>query len=222
MAGESEYPLRPEFFRRADDSADANFYAVPRLVTHIDDFAIDAACRFYGATLPAGGMILDLMSSWVSHLPDEISYGGVAGLGMNEAELAENRRLTEIVVQDLNAEPALPWPDATFDGAVVTVSVQYLVRPVEVFAQVGRVLKPGAPFIVTFSNRCFPTKAVAVWQMLDDRSHAQLVGMYFGLSGAFAQAEAYDLSPDPGHSDPMYAVVGRALPLPERTPPRLA
>jgi SAM-dependent methyltransferase len=212
------YPFQAAHFQRADETTDANFYTTPRLVTHIDDGAIAAATAFYRAQLPAGGRLLDLMSSWVSHLPGDVDYGGIAGLGMNGPELDANPRLTERVVQDLNADPILPWRDATFDGAIVTVSVQYLTRPVEVFAEVGRVLKENAPFIVTFSNRCFPTKAVAIWRMLGDKDHAQLLGMYFRLSGGFAQAEAFDLSPNPGASDPLYAVMARALPVDARAP----
>jgi SAM-dependent methyltransferase len=131
---------------------------------------------------------------------------------MNAIELDNNPLLTERVVQDLNRDPRLPWDDGTFDGAVVTVSVQYLVRPVEVFAEVGRVLKPGAPFIVTFSNRCFPTKAVAVWQHLTDDGHGRLVALYFALSGAFTEYEAFDLSPAPGRSDGACAAPRRAAP----------
>jgi SAM-dependent methyltransferase len=204
-------PLRPEHFRRYDESADAAFYEFPRLVTHIDDAAIAAATAFYRQLVPAGGRVLDLMSSWISHLPDDVDYAHVAGLGMNEQELAANPRLHERVVQDLNADPALPWPDAHFDAAIISVSVQYLVRPAEVFAEIGRVLVPGGPLAVTFSNRCFPTKAVAVWQMLDDRGHAELIGLYFRLSGAFGQPRAHDLSPEPGRSDPLFAVVAKAL-----------
>ncbi len=203
-------PLRPEHFRRYDETDDALFYAQPRLVTHIDDEAIAAVTAFYRAQLPAGGRILDLMTSWVSHLPRDITYGAVSGLGMNRDELDANPVLTERVIQDLNEEPRLPWDDATFDGAIVTVSVQYLAHPAEVFAEVGRVLKRGAPFVVTFSNRCFPTKAIAAWQMLDDAGHGELVGLYFRLSGRFGAATAYDLSPSPGRSDPLFAVMAYA------------
>ncbi|MGD9935589.1 MAG: class I SAM-dependent methyltransferase [Dehalococcoidia bacterium] len=211
MTAGGESPLRPEHFQRADDTDDAAFYAIPRLVTHIDDAAIGAATAFYRDLLPAGGRILDLMSSWVSHLPADADYSHVAGLGMNSEELAANARLHERVVQDLNTEPLLPWGSGSFDAAIVTVSVQYLVRPVEVFAEVGRVLKPGAPFAVLYSNRCFPTKAVAAWQMLDAGGHADLIGLYFRLSQAFGPPAAYDLSPRPGASDPLYAVVAGKL-----------
>ena len=122
--------LPAEAFRRADESPDGGFYAAPRLVTHIDDAAVAAVTQLYRDLLPPGGAVLDLMSSWVSHLPDEVAYGRVAGLGMNADELAANPRLTERHVQDLNADPRLPYGDAEFDAAVCCVSVQYLVRPV--------------------------------------------------------------------------------------------
>ncbi len=204
-------PFRPDHFRRVDETTDVLFYSVPRLVTHIDDEAIAAATRFYGEMLPEGEPILDLMSSWVSHLPKTKQYGSVTGLGMNAEELAANPRLASFVVQDLNREPRLPFPDRAFGGAVVTVSVQYLTSPVEVFAEVGRVLRPGGPFIVTYSNRCFPTKAVAMWQALNDHEHADLIAMYFQHSGAFGVPLAYDLSPNPGRTDPLFAVLARAV-----------
>lgn len=203
----ADSPLREEHFRRYDESPDDQFYREPRLVTHVDDAAVAAATAFYRDLLRAGGRVLDLMSSWVSHLPPDAEYAAVAGLGMNAAELDANPRLTERVVQDLNVTPALPWEDGSFDSAIVTVSVQYLTRPAEVFAEVGRVLVPGGPFAVLYSNRCFPTKAVAVWQALGSQEHADLIGLYFRLSGAFEQPQAYDLSPNPGQSDPLYAVV---------------
>ena len=204
-----ESPLRREHFRRQDESDDTQFYREPRLVTHIDDAAIAALTAFYGKMIRPGSLVLDLMTSWVSHLPPELPLQGVAGLGMNARELAENPVLTERVIQDLNANPALPWADDTFDAAIVTVSVQYLTSPAAVFAEVSRVLKPSAPFAVAYSNRCFPTKAVAVWQVLNSREHAELVGLYFRLSGGFGPPQAHDISPDSGH-DPMFVVVAHA------------
>lgn len=202
--------LRPEFFQRVDESPDPDFYREPRLVTHVDDAAIASLTRFYGQLIPDGSRVLDLMSSWISHLPEGKPLAGVAGLGMNLVELENNPVLTERIVQDLNANPRLPWEDATFDAAVVTVSIQYLTSPVDVFREVGRVLKPGSPFAVAYSNRCFPTKAVRIWQSLGDRDHAELIALYFRLSGAFDQAQAYDISPESGH-DPMFVVVGRRV-----------
>jgi SAM-dependent methyltransferase len=220
MSGAPEAsPLRPEHFRRFDESPDADFYAFPRLVTHIDDEAIAALTAFHGQLLPPGGRVLDLMSSWISHLPPDVDYSHVAGLGMNQQELDANPRLHERVVQDLNASPLLPWPDASFDAVLITVSVQYLVRPAEVLAEAARVLGPGGSLAITYSNRCFPTKAVAVWQMLDDHEHADLIALYLRLSGGFGSPLAYDLSPNPGVTDPLFAVVAAALPPGERRPP---
>ena len=151
------------------------------------------------------------MSSWVSHLPADVTYGGVTGLGMNKPELEANPVLTRRTLHDLNQDPVLPYDTDEFDGAIISVSVQYLTRPVEVFAEVGRVLKPGAPFAITFSNRMFPTKAVRIWQLFGDEQRANLVALYFELSKAFAKARAFDLSPAPFRSDPVYAVVAEAL-----------
>lgn len=202
--------LPPNYFQRPDESSDEQFYEQARLVTHIDDTAISAVTQLYRELLPAGGAILDLMSSWVSHLPPEISYGRVVGLGMNADELAANPRLDEWLVQNLNRAPQLPFEDGTFDGAAICVSVQYLQRPALVFREIGRVLRPDAPLIVTFSNRCFPTKAVAIWQSLDDRGHGQLVRRYFEEAGNWHTVEVLDRSPRRWRGDPLYAVVGRS------------
>ena len=194
-------------FRRADESDDGLFYATPRLVHHIDEGAQAAVAALYRGLVPEGADVLDLMSSWVSHLPPDLELGRVAGLGMNADELAANPRLTEWAVRDLNADPALPYDDGAFDAALCCVSVQYLTRPAEVFAEVGRVLRPGAPFVVTFSNRCFPTKAVAAWRALDDDGHAALVASYARQSGAFGPAEVAAHRPPGG--DPLIGVVAR-------------
>lgn len=202
-------PLQPQFFRRVDETDDSLFYEQPRLVTHIDDRAIEALTAFYGQVLEGKQSVLDLMSSWISHLPDDAQLERVTGVGLNADELAENPRLTEYIVQDLNADPVLPFEDDSFDAAIVSVSVQYLVRPVEVFAEVGRVLKPGSPFAVAYSNRMFPTKAVAIWQQLGDIERADLIGLYFRLSGAFEDMRAFNISPGPG-ADPVFVVVAKA------------
>jgi hypothetical protein len=191
----TQTPFPERSFERADESPDTRFYEQPRLVNHIDDYAIAAVGEAYRQFLPAGGDFLDLMSSWVSHFPADMAIGSLTGHGMNMVELANNPRLSKSFVQDLNADPTLPLDDNAFDGVVICVSVQYLTRPVEVFAEIGRVLKPGAPLIVAFSNRCFPTKAVALWQSLDDAGHAQLVSVYANRAGCFDEPEAFDFSP---------------------------
>lgn len=197
----------PDAFAKHDRDADPLFYAQPRFVTHIDAAAIAAVTDLYRAVVPAGGDILDLMSSWVSHLPDEVAYASVIGHGLNAAELAANPRLTRHFVQDLNAEPRL-LPDASsIDAALICVSVQYLQQPVAVLSELARVLRPGAPVVVSFSNRCFPTKAVAIWNALDGAGHAQLVGLYLQRAG-FAQVEGRVLKPAGGPGDPLTAVIG--------------
>ena len=204
----TEPTFSSEIFRRQDESADERFYDFPRFVTHIDVQAIEAVTELYREFFSIGGAILDLMSSWVSHLPKEISFSRVAGLGMNAEELNANPRLTESVVQSLNTEPHLPFGAAEFDGAVICVSVQYLTRPIEVFREIARVLKEDAPLVVTFSNRCFPTKAVFAWNALDDDGHIALVSEYFAASESYDEIEIRRHQLRGG--DPLFGVIGRA------------
>ena len=201
--------LPPEAFRREDEAPDEVFYRAPRLVTHIDAGAIAAVTQLYRENFPPGGAVLDLMSSWISHLPREAAYGRVAGLGMNAEELAANPRLTEWLVHDLNRDPRLPYGDAEFDGAGLCVSIDYLTQPVAVLREAGRVLKPGAPLVITFSNRCFPTKAVAIWHQLDNAGHVALVARLLAEAGNWEAVTTLDRSPR-GWGDPLFAVVGRA------------
>jgi SAM-dependent methyltransferase len=205
-AGGSSFPAG--FFDRVDPGPDTDFYESPRLVTHIDAAAREAVGELY-ETLGISGEVLDLMSSWVSHFRRTPRH--LVGLGLNERELRENRQLSEWVVRDLNDEPRLPFPDGRFDHAVCCVSVDYLVRPIEVFAEVGRVLRPGGRFVVTFSDRCFPTKALRGWLEADDAGHVDIVAAYFRLSGRFGRAKA-DLATDAGDGgDPLYAVWAESL-----------
>jgi SAM-dependent methyltransferase len=199
--GSSAFP--PGFFDRMDPSPDAGFYGPPRLVHHIDDGAVAAVGDLY-AELDVDGRVLDLMSSWVSHFtlpPDEL-----VGLGMNRAELAANPALGEVHVHDLNADPTLPFADGEFDHAVCCVSVDYLVRPLEVFAEVARVLRPGGLFVCTFSNRCFPTKAIRGWLATDDAGHVDIVRRYFELTPGFGPPSSDLRTPQNGPGDPLWGV----------------
>jgi SAM-dependent methyltransferase len=206
-------PFRAEHFRRIDESPDPLFYGPPRLLVHIDDGAIAATGEIYRELLPENGSVLDLMSSYRSHMPADLRLMRLAGLGLNADELSNNPQLTDYVVHDLNADPRLPYDDGEFDGVVLTVSVQYLTRPVEVFQDVARVLRPESPFIVTYSNRMFPTKAVEIWRGLDDRDRASLIATYFKHAGRFGGVQARDCRPSahPGE-DPLFAVWARRLP----------
>ena len=176
----------------------------------IDAAAIAAVTELYREILPPGGAILDLMSGWVSHLPPEIPYSRVVGVGINSRELAENPFLDEWHVQDLNCDPRLPFATAEFDGAAICVAIQHLTRPCEVICEAGRVLKPGAPLIVTFSNRCVPTPAIGCWCLLDDTGHLCLIAQHFVQAGNWCDIRCLDRTP-PGGGDPLYAVIGRSL-----------
>ncbi len=204
----TEQTFSRDFFRRQDESNDLRFYDFPRFVNHIDDAAIAAVTELYREFFPANGAILDLMSSWVSHLPEEIDYRRVAATGMNANELAANPRLSEYVVQNLNENQILPFGDNEFDGAAICVSVQYLIEPLKVFREIARVLKENAPLVVSFSNRCFPTKAVYAWNALDDAGHVELVRQYFIRSGGFGEIETRRHQPRGG--DPLFSIIGRA------------
>jgi SAM-dependent methyltransferase len=204
----SLYP--PNFFRRADESSDSLFCSEPRLVVHIDEHAIAAIGRYFEQALPRNSVLLDLMSSWRSHLPEGFPKQTLAGLGLNAVEMRENPQLDERIVHDLNANPALPFPDARFDAAFVTVSIQYLTRPVEVFREVCRVLRPGTAFHVIYSNRMFPTKAVAVWQYADMEQRARLILSYFHNAGGWEQPDVINISPRlPFPTDPVIIVRSR-------------
>ena len=192
------------FFTRQDESDDTRFYAPARMVTHIDEVAIAAVGELY-VELDVEGHVLDLMSSWISHFderPDELTV-----LGMNEAELANNPMAHHRVVHDLNADPNLPLPDHRYDAVVCCVSVDYLTRPIEVFREVRRVLVPGGPFVCTFSNRVFPTKAIRGWLYSSDEMRVEIVGEYFRRSGGWATLNSQQFL-DGTTSDPLWAVWG--------------
>jgi SAM-dependent methyltransferase len=201
-------PMPQEFFRRMDESDDPLFYSFPRKVVHIDDWAIGTIGEIFEQRLPHNGVLLDLMSSWRSHLPAALGPAAVVGLGLNRAEMEDNPALNEVIVHDLNRNPRLPFADDRFDGAILTVSIQYLIRPVEVFADLGRVMRAGAPFVVSFSNRMFPTKAVWVWQQATESQRVDLVRRYFEVSGSFEEIEAIERHCETGYADPVYAVTG--------------
>ena len=202
--GDGLFP--PGAYEREDESPDGRFYTMVRKVVHIDDGAIAALARLYAEVLPAGGRLLDLMSSWRSHLPP--GDREVIGLGLNAEEMADNPQLTKSIVHDLNRDPRLPFGDGEFDGAMCAVSIQYVTHPVLLFRELHRVLRPGAPFVVSFSNRCFPTKAVAVWLDSTDPQHRMLVRSYFEAAGGWTEVKDEDRSPL-GNGDPLYAVWAR-------------
>lgn len=207
-------------FSREDESDDADFYGMPRLVQHIDDAAIDLIRGIYQRLLGDGMTVLDLMSSWQSHLPGTLKLNRLSGVGLNADELGKNPQLTDFVVLDLNRNHPLPYENGLFDAAICNVSVEYLTDPLRVFKEVGRVLKPEGSFIVTFSNRWFPQKAVTIWKSLHEFERMGLVSEYFFLSGAFEKINTYSARgvprpvqdkyyPEFRYADPVYAVWGK-------------
>ena len=200
-----EYP--ESSFDREDESDDSLFYLEPRLLVHIDDAAINELGKYLFDQLPEGATILDLMSSWRSHIPGNIDIGEVYGLGMNSEEMSNNPQLDHWIVKDINKDPQLPYEENLFDAVMVVVSVQYITDPIEIFKEVNRVLKKNGKFHVVYSNRMFPTKATKIWKVFDDIERASLIGSYFANSGGWSVPNAVNLSPR-GHitSDPLYAV----------------
>lgn len=192
------------FFDRSDETDDGFFYLQPRLVTHIDEGAIAAVGRLY-ERMGIDGRVLDLMGSWISHFstpPKDLTV-----LGMNAEELDANPAATSTVVQDLNINPELPFATDTFDDAVCCVSVDYLAQPLEVFEELSRVLRPGGRFVCTFSNRCFPTKAIRGWHVTDDTGHAEIISQYFRQAGSWSAGPTTEVLVPPGFGgDPLYAV----------------
>lgn len=212
----------PDNMARDDETSDLEFYGKPRFVNHLDTLALSMVESLYGRLIPSGSRVLDLMAGPDSHLARVKGLEHVAGLGLNREELEANGELNEYVIHDLNADSRLPFGDDQFDAVINTVSVDYMTAPLEVFREAARILKPGGLFIVVFSNRMFPPKAVNIWKHMTEKQRVDLVRNYFTLSGRF-RIEGYFEStgkPRPQDdkyydlgipSDPIYAVWGTAL-----------
>jgi SAM-dependent methyltransferase len=214
--------LKPDQRTKLDETADNAFYDYPRFVTHVDDGFIAQLGELYQQRLQPNSRILDLMSSWVSHLPEELALSWVEGHGMNEAELARNPRLNHYFLQNLNENQTLPLADQSFDAVLNTVSVQYLQYPEPVFAELYRILKPGGIVIVSFSNRMFYQKAIAAWRDNSESGRVELVKRYFRSVPGFGTPEVIaKVSAVPpilqmmglGGGDPFYAVIAERMEL---------
>ena len=206
----AEPPFSPEFFEREDESNDSLFYTEPRLLVHIDEQAIAAVSQLFLDLISPESVVLDLMSSWRSHWPQGHPKERMVGLGLNATEMQANPDLDEFVIHNVNEDPVLPFEDESFDVVVITVSVQYLKRPVETFQQVYRILRQDGLLIVTFSNRMFPTKAVRIWKVSTDRGRMGLVAAYLEEAGDFVNVHGDLANPEtspPG--DPIFFVTGR-------------
>jgi SAM-dependent methyltransferase len=210
----SEHP-----FQRQDNRSDRIYYQKPRLVQHLDNRAIQVVKDIHGRLLHKGMRVLDLMSSWKSHLPEDLRLDKLSGLGLNAEELSKNVDLTDWIVHDLNENPELPFKTGSYDAIICTVSVEYLIQPDPVFKEIGRILRPGGVLIVTFSNRWFPEKVINIWKDLHEFERMGLILEYFQHSKKFKDLETYSIRglPRPTNdkyyyeiadSDSIYAVWG--------------
>jgi len=212
--------LKPNQRTKLDDTDDTLFYSYPRFVTHVDEGFIKHLTDLYRERLKPNTRILDMMSSWVSHLPEEMEFAHIEGHGLNEEELGRNSRLDHNFVQDLNKNPKLPLPDGDFDAVLICVSVQYLQYPDAVFSEIHRVLKPGGIAIISFSNRMFYQKAIAAWRDGSESSRVELVKSYFTSVPGFSPPEVITRKSSAPNflqwmgasgGDPFYAVISQRL-----------
>ncbi|MBW4471370.1 MAG: class I SAM-dependent methyltransferase [Stenomitos rutilans HA7619-LM2] len=208
--------LRPDQRTKLDETNDSSFYDQPRFVTHVDEGFIQQLTDLYQERLQPNTRILDLMSSWVSHLPEAIAFAHVEGHGLNGEELARNPRLDHYFVQNLNQEPKLPLEDQSFDAVLNTVSVQYIQYPEAIFSEIHRVLKPGGVTIISFSNRMFYQKAIQAWRDGSEGDRVELVEGYFASVPGFTPPEVIARQSQVlgfmqllgmGGGDPFYAVI---------------
>jgi SAM-dependent methyltransferase len=201
--------LPPDSFVRSDNTDDTAFYARDRMVDHLDSLARKTIEDLVGRLLiEEGPIVLDLMASCDSHIPDSVGASRVVGLGLNERELSSNSALDEFVLHDLNKNPELPFEDETFDAVLCTASVDYMTEPHRVFSEVGRILKPGGVFLVSFSNRYFQEKVVKIWRHATGEQRIQLVESYFEGSYEFDEPTVFVSRGKPRPADDKYAPLG--------------
>jgi SAM-dependent methyltransferase len=196
-------------FSRLDEADDSAFYARERCAYHMDARARQTVQRVIGTLcVEAESVILDLMAGWHSHIPNTVQPAEVVGLGLGERELQQNERLDRYLLHDLNEQPELPFEDASFDVVLNTASVDYLIKPFQVFAEVARVLKPGGLFLVIFTNRLFPQKAVKIWREADETTRQLIVHEYFRSVPDFGPMKLFCSRGKPRPKDDKYAGLG--------------
>ncbi|NWF98199.1 MAG: class I SAM-dependent methyltransferase [Nitrospirae bacterium] len=209
-------------FSRADENNDILFYENPRFVSHVDKMARTIISGIYGNILKDGMKVLDLMSSWQSHMPGHVNLDSLTGIGLNKEEMELNFQLNEHIVHNLNLNPVLPFNNNEFDAVVCSLSIEYLIKPFEVFEEVARVLKPDGYFVITFSNRWFPPKVIRIWTEIYEFERMGLVLEYFINCNKFKDLHTYSMRglprpfddkyfPEFPFSDPVYSVWGKKL-----------
>ncbi|GBQ88048.1 class I SAM-dependent methyltransferase [Asaia krungthepensis] len=203
--------LHPAAFTRANNDPDPEFYAGRSDSTQMDAGARTAVTALYQTALPASGVILDLMAGTLSHLPEESAHDTVIGLDVNGAALDANKSLTQRVVQDINERPRIDLPDSSLDAVCLCDGFAYLTDPVTILAEINRLLRPGAPLIVTFSDNFIPQKAVALWQALEPADRTRLITLLLDRAG-FADLDTGEVVPPEdltAWNDTVHAVIGR-------------
>ena len=201
---------------KSDISDDEIFYQQPRFVHHLSDSFRNRLTSLYSEYLLNHYIILDLMSSWVSHLPSNISYKKVIGHGMNEAELSSNERLDKFFVQNLNKKQNLPIEDSSVDVGLIVAGWQYLQYPEKVSLELSRVIKSDSLLIISFTNRAFWTKAPNIWTYSSEEKRIEYVTSVLTSNGWRIEKILNEKTQDKklfgfysSESDPFFSVIAR-------------
>ncbi|WP_320667843.1 methyltransferase domain-containing protein [Prochlorococcus sp. MIT 1307] len=200
---------------KEDNNDDSFFYAQPRFVHHLDETFRSLLTNLYAEQISQDSVVLDLMSSWVSHLPQGIKYKRVIGHGLNRIELEKNNRLDSFWLQDLNRDQKLPLDDSSIDVCLMVAAWQYLQYPEEVAVEIRRILSPQGKLIVSFSNRAFWTKAPLVWKEGSSSDHINYVSdvlisnSWTSVDVVIKESKSNGIFSILGmHNDPFFSVIG--------------
>lgn len=203
--------LHEKAFMQANDESDEVFFDRQGLDSLMDMGARTAVTALYRTTLPVGGRTLDVMAGAMSHMPEDAVFQELIGVDVCKKAVEANKALTQSVVQNLNTTPVLPFDDQSFDGAVLCDGFAYLTQPQRVFEDIYRVLKPGVPFIVSFSDRFIPAKAVAIWHALEPEDRVRFISALMARVG-FTDLDTGEVTPPEdltAWKDTVRAVIGR-------------
>ena len=201
---------------KLDTSDDQIFYQEPRYVHHLSHSFRDRLTNLYSKYLCKHHIILDLMSSWVSHLPTNTKYKKVIGHGMNKSELNSNHRLDSFWVQDLNKTQNMPIEDSNIDIGLIVAGWQYLQYPEKVSSELSRIIKRDSLLVVSFSNRAFWTKSPNIWTNSSEDQRIKYVKSVLSANGwrveKIFNEKTYEnklLGFYSFESDPFFSVVAR-------------
>ena len=201
---------------KSDICDDEIFYQQPRFVNHLSDSFRTRLTTLYSEYLLNHHIILDLMSSWVSHLPTNIRYKKVIGHGMNQAELSSNERLDSIFVQNLNKKQNMPIEDSSIDVGLIVAGWQYLQYPEKVSLELSRIIKSDSLLIISFTNRAFWTKAPNIWTYSSEEKRIEYVTSVLTANGWRIEKVFNEKTQDKklfgfysSESDPFFSVIAR-------------